>query len=78
MIKIQEQWDEKHGLAYVQAIENGYIIDDESFTVGHGASVDNRSVAHEILILRVHENRPNTKIIGFFTQSIITFDDERK
>jgi len=35
MIEIKEK-------AWVEAWENGFKIDDEFFSVGHGASVDNR------------------------------------
>ena len=66
MIEIKENWDERHGMAWVEAWENGFKINDEFFTVGHGASVDNRGNAHSILSERIRASRPFAHIKSFW------------
>jgi hypothetical protein len=70
MITIKEEWDENHGAAWAQAWENDYLIDEEYFSVGHGASADNRGIAHEILWNRIRRARPAARIKSFWNGAI--------
>jgi hypothetical protein len=68
MIEIKERWDERHGMAWTEAWENGYKIDEEYFSVGHhGASVDNQGQAHKILCDRIRTQRPHAHIKSYWT-----------